>query len=216
MKKILYAMFFCVLLLFFFIPKEVYAEDYSTYESMIFENKEVELLSQWSYYDNLSEKEYVNQKKVKMFGWNIHYRFKEEPFTFVAETIYRIENSGLDNIVHTFKYEETTEETIQKNVSGSLQLSGTKTTEKKFKFGLETELKFEYKDTLKTKSSESDSIKVTVAPGCTLEIKIKGEGKLTQGYARKYFCFINVKEGGFEYVVVTTEYYEISMYQNGE
>ena len=216
MKKIPIAMFlFMLIICIFFIPtKNVAAEKYTTFEEIIFENSYVTLLDTW----DKSEEEYYLTYLTKhpMFGWDIYYTLRKEPFTYIAETLYHVKNLGQDSIQHTFKYEESYEDTIQRSVKGDIKVSGSYSQNSKkgnpeFKGGLEAKLEFEYKQSIKTKTTESDTVKIIVAPNSELFIKVKGKGYLYQGVAKKFFCFVNTQKGAFEYAVITTEYYSIDM-----
>ncbi len=214
MRKIILVMFFCAFLFIISTSlNSVYAESYTTYESIIFENEGIVMLDSWSY---LIESSYMNKlSKGKMFGWNVFYSYKKEPFTFISETLYHVKNSGLKEITHTFKYEESEELQIQRSVKGNLEVGLDYTKEQKkiskFKFGLESKLEFEYKETSKNKTTKTDTVKIIIAPNSELFIKVQGKGYLYQGVAKKYFLFITTKSGGFEYCIITTEYYSIDM-----
>ena len=219
MKKILLTTFLIITLsIFAFSFKEkVNAENYTTFESIKFEN-DVVLLDSWSYERRNAYYNVLNKQKRKMFGWNKVYAYEKEPFDYIAETLYHVKNLGTEEITHTFMYSETYEETIQRSVTGSLEVdventkeNKSKTNPQKFKFGLESELKFEYKQTNKTKTTQSDNVKIVIAPESELFIKVIGKGYLYSGLARKYFFWIVAKDGGFEYVIITTEYYSIDI-----
>ncbi len=219
MKKILITTFFVIALTIssFILSKKTNAENYTTFENIKFEN-DVALLDSWSYERKNAYYNVLNKQKRKMFGWNKVYAYEKEPFDYVAETLYHVKNLGTEEITHTFMYSETYEETIQRNVTGSLEVDVENTSEEKsktnpskFKFGLESELKFEYKQTNKTKTTQSDNVKIVIAPESELFIKVIGKGFLYSGLARKYFFWIVVKDGGFEYVIITTEYYSIDI-----
>lgn len=215
MKKIIFVAF--LLLLFMMIPlssKKVKAETYRYFQTIDFENEQIVMMDEWTSHE--AGYFWLANFKRKMFGWNVFYSYRREPFTYVSDTLYHVKNNGLADLEHTFKYEESIEETIQKNVSGSLELSGSGTTKKKFKYGLEGQLEYEYEKTSKTKITQTDQIKVTVSPNSTLNIQVLGEGYFYQGIAEKYFLWMKVKKGGFEYVVITTEYYSINISKNGE
>jgi len=130
MKKKLYilASFFIILILTISSKNNnVLAEQYTTFEEINFEN-DVVLMSDWTDYQ---EESYYNKLgKVKMFGWNTYYSLKKEKFDFVAETLYHVKNNGYSDVVHTFKYEETYEETIQRTVKGSLEIDGSANNDK--------------------------------------------------------------------------------------
>jgi len=213
MKKIIISMFFILLILVcVFMPKSVEAETYTTYQEMVFDDSDVELIDNWSY---MTYNGYLAKLKKKGFGWSVYYATKKAKFSFVAETLYHVKNSGLEEITHTFKYEESYEETIQKSVKGSLETEVSynkeKKKESKFKFGLESNLDFSIESTEKTKTTETDTVKIIIAPNTELFIKVQGEGVLYQGTARRYFFWIKGKEGAFEYAIITTEYYSIDM-----
>ena len=215
MKKILLSIFLLLLMTAFYIcSKNAYAEKYTTFEEINFENDYVLLLDTW---DINKENMYLdNLNKHPMFGWDIYYTLRKEPFTYTAETLYHVKNLGSKEIQHTFKYEESYEETIQRSVKGDIKVSlsyseNSKKGTPEFKGGLESKLEFEYKQSLKTKSTESDTVKIVVAPDSELFIKVKGKGYLYQGVAKKFFFFIPTTKGGFEYVIITTEYYSIDM-----
>ena len=219
MKKILITTFFVIALTIssFILSKKTNAENYTTFENIKFEN-DVALLDSWSYERKNAYYNVLNKQKRKMFGWNKVYAYEKEPFDYVAETLYHVKNLGTEEITHTFMYSETYEETIQRNVTGSLEVDVENTSEEKsktnpskIKFGLESELKFEYKQTNKTKTTQSDNVKIVIAPESELFIKVIGKGFLYSGLARKYFFWIVVKDGGFEYVIITTEYYSIDI-----
>lgn len=219
MKKILLTTFFIIALMIMFLSniKRTNAEAYTTFESIEFEN-DVVLLDSWSFERKNAYQNSLKQQKKKMFGWNKFYAYEKEPFDFVAETLYHVKNLGTQEITHTFMYSETYEETIQRNVTGSLEVdmdytdeTKSKTNPSKFKFGLESELKFEYKQTNKTKTTQQDNVKIVIAPKSELFIKVIGKGYLYSGVAKKYFFWITVKDGGFEYVIITTEYYSIDI-----
>ena len=216
MKKILIAMFlfmfmFCVS---FVSSIGVDAEKYTTFEEIVFENDYVTLLDTW---DSNLEVYYLSYlDKHPMFGWDIYYTLRKEPFTYIAETLYHVKNLGRESIQHTFKYEESYEDTIQRSVKGDIKVTASYSQNSKkgtpeFKGGLEAKLEFEYKQSNKTKTTESDTVKIVVAPNSELFIKVKGKGFLYQGVAKKFFFFINTSKGGFEYAVITTEYYSIDM-----
>ena len=220
MKKILLTMFlFLTLFVLNFISSNVQGEEYTTFEQITFLN-DVKLMDSWTYEMTNSFNNELNKQKRKMFGWNKYYVYEKEPFEYVAETLYHVKNLGSKEITHTFSYSESYEETIQRNVTGSLKVdvsngkdtkSDDKKSTSKFKYGLESELKFEYKQTEKTKKTEEDNIKIVIAPESELYIKVVGKGYLYSGVAKNYFFWVTTHSGGFEYVIITTEYYSIDM-----
>lgn len=212
-NKLLSAFLFGLILVFFPSPLNTKAESYTTFQEINFDDDEITLMENWrSGFENAMLVHLP--ARHKMFGWDIYYEVKRKHFDYVAETLYYIENKGTKEVVHTYKYEGTEENTIQRSVKGSLELTGSGSKDK-FKFGLESELEYSYEETVKSKSSETDSIKVTVAPKSTLKIEVKGEGYIYQGVAQKFFFWILSKKGAFEYVIISTEYYSINIWENG-
>lgn len=216
MKKILITMFLFLFILYLSFEKAtiIEAEKYTTFEEIVFENDYVTLLDTWNEGDDEYYLGFLNKRP--MFGWDIYYTLRKEPFTYIAETLYHVKNQGKENIQHTFKYEESYEDTIQRSVKGDIKVTASYSENSKkgtpeFKGGLEEKLEFEYKQSRKTKTTEEDTVKIVVAPNSELFIKVKGKGYLYQGVAKKFFFFVNVSKGGFEYAVITTEYYSIDM-----
>jgi hypothetical protein len=96
----------------------------------------------------------------------------------------------------------------QYSASGTIELKGNGTVEG-FKLGLEETLDSKITTTVDSDMSETYSMKIYIDPGTKLTIAIKGEGKITNGVAKYYRFFKNVRKGGFEVFVITTEYYSI-------
>ena len=66
-----------------------------------------------------------------------------------------------------------------------------------------------YTPTKTTSIEEEFEIKVYVDPMTKLVVQIQGEGKVSNGVAKYYRFYKNVKKGGWEIFVVTTEYYSL-------
>ena len=79
-----------------------------------------------------------------------------------------------------------------------------------FKLGLEKSIKYSATATKTVSIEEEFEIKVHVDPMTKLLVQVQGEGKVTSGVAKYYRFFKNVKKGGWEIFVVTTEYYYLS------
>ena len=208
MKKLLIGMFFILMVsVLLNISPSVYAENYSSYKSIVFDDEEFVLLDSWSreleysYYDKIP-------KKKRMLGWVVYYTGKKKHFTFTSDTLRKITNNGTTTIKQTLSFESKYEENIQRKVKGDLKLNGSGEY-KKFKFGLEGKLEYELDQSTKTTKTEKESFNIEVAPGDELVISILGEGYMFQGVARQYILFIAALQGGFEYAIITDEYYSI-------
>ena len=206
MKKL----FIFVLFLTFLISlTPLHAETYPYYQEIYFENKDVKLIEKW---DDKTTKEYLKKiNKKKWFGWNVYYVTTGEKFSYVANTVLDVKNTGTTPIVQKFTYKESDESKIQLSTSGQLKVDFSGPI-KKFKFGLDAQIKISYDYTTSMKTSEELVTNINIDPGTRLIVKVIGEGKIYQGVANKYFFFIKTKEGAFEEVINTTEYYTIEKY----
>ena len=214
MKKViamfLFGLFICIVSII--STSSANADSYKYFQSMKFDDEKVDLIDNWSTTKLNSYKSRVN--KTRFMGWTICYLYRREHFDFVSETLYKISNTGSSDIVQTYKYVSQTTTTIEKSTKGTIGLSGNVSgTTKKIKFGagLDTKLEFKYDETVKTSESETDQIKITVAPNSYLEVTKEGEGYFYQGVAQNNIFWIKAHYGAFEYVIITTEHYAIHM-----
>lgn len=199
----------CLMLVFLssFFMKESSANEYLTYQDIEFEQHGAKLLESYSngeyirYYDKLSKK--------KFWGWRTYIRYENEKVTFLKDTLFVITNEGESPITETFSIK--TEENVKKqySVTGTLGLD-VSASDKGFKLGLEENLKFSITTTVYKEVQEDFEIKVLVDPMTRLTVEVRGEGKVSNGIAKYYRFFKNVKKGGWEIFVVTTEYYSLN------
>lgn len=204
MKKII--MISLLMFISCFYYQNIKASDYLTYQEIVFDIDGGELLEDFSYQDY--EKYYGRLQKRRFWGWITLVSYDAEEVTFIKETLYIIENQGDTAITQTFSVK--TEEQVKKqySVTGSLgmNISGK---EYGFKLGLEEELKYSITATKTSSVEEEFEIKVYVDPMTKLIVQIQGEGKVSSGVAKYYRFWKNVKKGGWEIFVVTTEYYSL-------
>jgi len=204
MKKI--AVLSLMFLLCSVMFKGVEASDYKTYQEITFEHKGATILSE---YGNSDFKKYYDKMKGKRFwGWRTFTVYKDEELTFIDDTLYVIVNEGDTAIDETIKLSRNYSLKKQYSVSGSLKIKGSGS-EKGFKWGLEEEIDSTITTTVEGSIEESYSMKIKVDPGTKVSIQIKGEGKITNGVAKYYRFWKNVKKGGFEIFWITAEYYSI-------
>lgn len=184
----------------------VHAGDYQTYQEVSFEFRSVKLLENYASSDYT--KYYKLLKKKRFWGWRTFIVFEGEKAFFTRETLYIIENDGTTPITETFSFTSSETKKVQYSSSGSIGVSANGT-KKGFKLGLDSQLKSSISGTTTATLEEKVSIKVLVDPQTKLIVQIKGEGKITNGVAKYYRFYKNVKKGGFEVFVVTTEYYSL-------
>ncbi len=200
-----------ILLLLVFIStmfiKESNASDYLTYQEIIFEQNGAKLLENYS--NGEYEKYYEKLSSKKFWGWRTFIRFENEKVSFLKDTLFVITNEGESPITETFSIK--TEEYVKKqySVTGTLGLD-INASEKGFKLGLEEKLKFSITTTVYKEIEEEFEIKVLVDSMTKLTVEVRGEGKVSNGVAKYYRFFKNVKKGGWEIFVVTTEYYSLT------
>lgn len=204
MKKLL-----IVSLLFFgysLFQQKVFANDYLTYQEIIFDNNGAMLLEDFS--KTKMDQYYEKMHRLRFWGWTTYVAYENESLTFLKETLFVIVNEGDTAIVQTMSFKSDEDIKKQYSVTGNLGLNagGTKAG---FKLGLEQEIKYAITAT-STSSLEKDfDIKVNVDPYTRLIVEIRGEGKVTNGVAKYYRMYKCIKKGGWEVFVVTTEYYNI-------
>ncbi len=204
MKKII----IIVLLMFnVLVFMEVSAEDYETYQEITFENSDNQLIEDWS---DKRKKQYYSQLSTKkcMFGWIVGSATSNEKISFIKDTVILITNYAGANIVQEVDLESKTIDKYQISVTGDLgiKMSGEK---KKFKGGLDSSIKIKYDESSTVQETKKFKSKIIVDSGVKLKILVRGEGKISQGYALKYFFFKIVNHGAYEQLVVTTLYYDI-------
>ncbi len=204
MKKIM--ILGLLFMMYSFSIQSVQANDYTTYQEIVFEHSGGLLLEKFSdseyetYYDKLGGK--------RFWGWKTFIAYKNEPVTFTRDTLYIIYNEGETAITESIKLSRDEVVTRQYSTSGSIGLKGAGNYEG-FKLNLDSAIDYSASKKVVTTLEEEYQIKVSVDPYTKLTIKIKGEGKVTSGVGKYYRFWKNVKKGGWEIFVVTTEYYSI-------
>jgi len=186
--------------------KSVSGSDYKTYQEITFEHKGATLLSEYG--DSDFKKYYAKMKGKRFWGWRTFTVYKDEELSFIDDTLYVIVNEGTTAIDETIKLSRNYSLKKQYTVSGSLGIKANGS-EKGFKLGLEEEIDSTISTTVSGSVEESYSMKIEVDPGTKVSIQIKGEGQITNGVAKYYRFWKNVKKGGFEIFWITTEYYSI-------
>jgi len=182
------------------------ADDYLTYQEITFEHSGAKLLEKYANSDY--SKYYKKMSKRRFWGWRTYIAYENEKAYFIKETLYVIENHGETAIIETFSFKSEEELKKQYSVTGTLGLK-VKGEDSGFKLGLEQQLKSSITTTKKTTLEEDFEIKVYVDSMTKLIVQIQGEGKVSNGVAKYYRFYKNVKKGGWEIFVVTTEYYSL-------
>ena len=204
MRKLLILTIF--LFLTTFSVQSINANEYSNFQDYEFEHSGMYFLS--SYTDDMYEEYYEMIPKRKFWGWSILTAYETEKIYYTKETLWVIHNEGFTPVIQNFSF--TSEDSVKKqyNVSGDLGLEGSGSA-MGIKLGLDEKLSYSITATTNSKIEEEFDMKIQVDPNTKLFIEIKGEGKVSNGVAKYYRFWRNVKKGGWEVFLVTTEYYSI-------
>ena len=182
------------------------ADEYQNYQEIIFDEEGHQLLKHYtkddynSYYSNFAKKYFM--------GWRILTVTRNETVEFLSETKLKIYNNGYSTIKHNITLTTKEETKFQASVTGELDLKVSGNV-KKFKGGLDANIKGTIQYTKSTSASESYEFVIIVDPGTYVTIVTRGTGEISNGVAKHYLFWIQTKKGGWETFVVTTEYFEI-------
>lgn len=186
--------------------KSVQATTYESFQEITFEHDGMKLLSEFG--PNDFKKYYGKMKGRKFWGWRTFTAYSDEELYYIDDTLYVVVNEGTTPIEETIKLSRDYSVKKQYSVSGSLGIKASGE-ESGFKLGLEEEIDATISTTVSGSVEETYTMKIQVDPGTKVSIQIKGEGKITNGVAKYYRFWKNVKKGGFEIFWSTTEYYSI-------
>lgn len=166
-------------------------------------------LSEGKMLDSYTDKEYKQYyKKVekrKFWGWRIYYVNRNIETTYISETVFSYYNNGTSTIKYDYSLKESNTSKLSVSGTGSISysLNGTKNS---FKHGLDAALKLESSYSNSSAVEMKKDLSIDVEPNTVANLKIVGEGKLTNGVAANYIFWIRTNKGGFEYFVITTQY----------
>ena len=186
--------------------KVSHASEYLTYQEILFLYDGTKLLEDYSKEEY--EKYYGLITGKRFWGWKTYKAQENEPVEFVKETLFVIVNEGDTAISQSFDFGQ--KETIKKQyaVSGTLGMKG-KGENKTFSLGLDEKLSFDASAVSTTVIDESVEIDVKIDPNTQIIVQVCGEGKVSNGVAKYYRFFREVKKGGWEVFVVTTEFFSL-------
>lgn len=205
MKKIFILGFMLFLSSFAFLLT-VNAEEYSSYQEIVFDDDDAFLLK--DYTDEDYSDAYKTITKRKFMGWRISIVNNQEELEFISETKLKIYNNGFSTIQHDITLE--TDETVkyQLSVSGGIKLSGDGNV-KQFKGSIDADIKASVSYNKTTTTSEKYVFEIIVDPLTYVSIITRGRGEINNGVGVRYFFWVKTGSGGWETFNQTTEYYEI-------
>lgn len=151
------------------------------------------------------EKYYAKVKKRKFWGWRTYYVHENIEVKYISETIFSYYNHGTSVIKYDYSLEENDVSKLSISGTGSIgySLSGTKNS---FKHGLDTALKIDASYSSTVSTEEKTNLNIEVEPNTVANLKIVGEGRISNGVAARYILWIRMNIGGFEYFLITTQY----------
>lgn len=164
-------------------------------------------------YTNAEYDEYYKRvNKRKFSGWQVYEVNKGVKVTYKTETIFSYFNDGTTPIEYEYKFDGTytTSRSITSTGQIGISVSGTV---QKFKGGLDSSIKTTQSYEQTRKETESFKIKLQIDPGTMTNLYIRGEGKITNGVAKRYIFWIPYEKGGFEVFIITTQYYRLEKVQ---
>lgn len=190
-----------------FIPmRSVSASEYTHFQSIHFQKSSVEFLNDFSHLDM---RRYLNRIDGRRFwGWLIEPVHSHEKVHFVKETVLLIENAGTTPIKQSYTLKVSEQSKVQFDARGQIT-TRVKGKVKGFDLNLEAKLDLKYSQSTVRSIEEQTKIDIQVDPGTRLNVAIFGEGYISNGVAQYYRFFRPVREGGYEYFVLATEYYGI-------
>ena len=199
MKKVLIVCIFIFILTF--ITEVKASESYDTFQEVeIYKGKMLK-----DYTDKEYTTYYKKIDKRKFWGWRTYVVNKDIKAKFISETVFSYYNNGITPITYKYKLSESKVSKYSISATGTIgyDVSGNS---KKFKHKLDSELKINYQASTQTTKEEATDLQIVIDPNTVANLRIVGEGKITNGVAAYYVCWVRSQRGGFEYFVVTTQY----------
>ncbi|XMB66238.1 hypothetical protein RI065_08015 [Mycoplasmatota bacterium zrk1] len=175
---------------------------HNNFEEIIFidEGRLLEEYSEEEYDD------YYDHLKKRFFGWNSYIVEDQKEVYFVSDTLFSYSNQSNESISYKYVYE------TGKDIKDSVAVTGgisTNASTKAKGFNLKFDNKLQSKISVEQSKSitEKWQLDIDVPPFTKMSLKIRGEGRISNGVSHLYIFFIKVKEGGWEVLDVTKEYY---------
>ena len=182
------------------------AEDYQSYQEIVFDHDDAFLLKEYS---NKDLNKYLKKIKGRKFiGWKIYIVNEDEKVEFISETKLKIYNDGYSVIKHNIKLETKEEIEYQLSATGGIKLSG-KGNVQQFKGTVDANIKASVSYSNTKISKENYEFNIIVDPQTYVKIITRGKGIINNGVGKKHFFWVTTNTGGWETFTVTTEYYEI-------
>ena len=199
MKKILLLSIF--LFLCVFIPKVEALESHNTFQEI--EMQKGKLLRYFTEEEYAEYYKYINKRKF--FGWRVYKVNDNVRATFISETVFSYHNNGTTPITYEYSLSESLVKKVSTSTSGTISYKASGQNDD-IKFDLKNELELSNSYTVTDTTTETKKLNIVIDPHSVANLKVVGEGRVINGVAAFYICWITVCKGGFEYFIVTTQY----------
>jgi len=169
--------------------------------------KEIECIGGKLLRDFTEEELRNHYRKVerRMFsGWRIH-RVNSFEINYIKEVLFSYYNDSPTAIKYDYNYERTVSKKTSISASGNIKFN-TSGNIKKFKSGLNAELKLSTSSEESKTEKEKLTLKFDIDPGHMLNLYVIGHGHVENGVASKYLFWIRRITGGYEIFNMSTEY----------
>lgn len=159
-------------------------------------------------YSNMMIEKSYSKVQRKAFGWSVYMEREYADATYVGAIVFSRSNKTLTPFTFTYSLTEVTYEEQSYSITGSLSLKQSAKLKKVELSAAESiEVKMSGESSLKT--TESNTMSITVNPNKKITLRISGECKISLGFAKYYFIGMCTKKGVFECVDVVTSYFEL-------
>lgn len=160
------------------------------------------------YKDSELKKHYKKVNKRKFWGWRVNEVYADLKVDYKTETLFSYYNDGTTPFNYDYLYKKKESSSLSLSSTGSIKIDASGAIQK-FKGGLNSSLSVTNTHKRSKDETEEFKVKVIVDPGTMLNLYVLGEGKITNGVAANYVCWIRTQRGGYEIFTVTTQYYKM-------
>jgi len=151
---------------------------------------------------------YKKVTKRKFYGWRSYEVHSDLKVTYKTETYFSYYNDGTTPIKYTYTMKRKQVDSMSLSSSGSIKVSLSGPI-KKFKGGLDSQLKLDYQHKSSSELQEEFKVNVDVDPQTMMNLYVYGEGLISNGVAANYIFWIRSALGGYEVFTITTQYYRL-------
>lgn len=203
MKKFIIFLFFLSFILMpsFMVEAFSILPEYRTYPEII--------MSTGKLLSNFTEAELKEIKKQtqknKFYGVVVQMANTNVKASYVSEIVYAYTNSGDTSIILKKEYSITTSKTTAYSFSDNLSAEGSGTLNK-IKVAASAKTAITYNKKVEEVVKETEKMDIEVEPNSRMVMYMTGELTISNGYATFYSFWLDLAHGGFEIVVLNSQY----------